>query len=103
MTEYRIKFSALRDIQAGEELFFNYGDYFLNLTKKLLEQDKDSRTSEAGISGHGGAITGGSPVKDRSGRGRKRKRKVDQGDDGSRGKKFRNKNTTPLIDRLDPL
>ena len=39
--EYRIKFSALRDIKAGEELFFNYGDYFPNLTKKLLEQDED--------------------------------------------------------------
>lgn len=35
--EFRIKFTALRDIKAGEELFFNYGDYFPNLTKKLLE------------------------------------------------------------------
>ncbi|KAK1755051.1 hypothetical protein QBC47DRAFT_301569 [Echria macrotheca] len=37
--EYRIKFSALRDIKAGEELFFNYGDNFPNLTKKLLEEN----------------------------------------------------------------
>ncbi|KAM7206620.1 hypothetical protein V8F33_000263 [Rhypophila sp. PSN 637] len=35
--EFRIKFTALRDIKCGEELFFNYGDYFPNLTKKLLE------------------------------------------------------------------
>lgn len=38
--EYRIKFSALRDINAGEELFFNYGDNFPNLTKKLLDEQK---------------------------------------------------------------
>ncbi|KAK3949543.1 hypothetical protein QBC32DRAFT_326901 [Pseudoneurospora amorphoporcata] len=38
--EYRIKFTALRNIKAGEELFFNYGDNFPNLTKKLL-QDQD--------------------------------------------------------------
>lgn len=35
--EYRIKFTALRDIEAGEELFFNYGENFPNLTKKLLD------------------------------------------------------------------
>ncbi|KAK4192804.1 hypothetical protein QBC35DRAFT_372947 [Podospora australis] len=35
--EFRIKFSALKDIKAGEELFFNYGDNFPNLTKKLVE------------------------------------------------------------------
>ncbi|EGX91310.1 SET domain containing protein [Cordyceps militaris CM01] len=40
--EYRIKFTALRDIRAGEELFFNYGENFPNLTKKLL----DTRTGE---------------------------------------------------------
>lgn len=38
--EYRIKFSALRDISAGEELFFNYGENFPNLTKKLLDEQK---------------------------------------------------------------
>lgn len=36
--EFRIKFTALRDIKAGEELFFNYGDEFPNLTKKLLDE-----------------------------------------------------------------
>lgn len=35
--EYRIRFTALREIKAGEELFFNYGDNFPNLTQKLLE------------------------------------------------------------------
>ncbi|KAK0657405.1 hypothetical protein B0T16DRAFT_401629 [Cercophora newfieldiana] len=45
--EFRIKFTALRDIKAGEELFFNYGDNFPNLTKKLLEQDED-KTGQAG-------------------------------------------------------
>ncbi|TFA98275.1 Histone-lysine N-methyltransferase EZH1 [Trichoderma ghanense] len=35
--EFRIKFTALRDIKAGEELFFNYGENFPNLTKKLLD------------------------------------------------------------------
>lgn len=35
--EYRIKFTAMRDITAGEELFFNYGENFPNLTKKLLD------------------------------------------------------------------
>jgi hypothetical protein len=39
--EYRIRFNATRDIRTGEELFFNYGDNFPNLTKKLLE-DKDA-------------------------------------------------------------
>ncbi|KAL2270219.1 hypothetical protein VTJ83DRAFT_2403 [Remersonia thermophila] len=37
--EFRIKFIALRDIKAGEELFFNYGDNFPNLTKKLVERN----------------------------------------------------------------
>lgn len=35
--EFRIEFTALRDIKAGEELFFNYGENFPNLTKKLLD------------------------------------------------------------------
>ncbi|KAK3693717.1 hypothetical protein B0T22DRAFT_47747 [Podospora appendiculata] len=48
--EFRIKFSALREVKAGEELFFNYGDNFPNLTKKLLEQD-DDRMSDNGIEG----------------------------------------------------
>ncbi|KAK0618076.1 hypothetical protein B0T17DRAFT_536838 [Bombardia bombarda] len=45
--EYRIKFTGLRDIKAGEELFFNYGDNFPNLTKKLLDKD-DDKQSESG-------------------------------------------------------
>ncbi|KAK3489508.1 uncharacterized protein B0T23DRAFT_455517 [Neurospora hispaniola] len=46
--EYRIKFTALRDIKAGEELFFNYGDNFPNLTKKLLQdQDGDGENDTA--------------------------------------------------------
>lgn len=44
--EYRIKFTAMRDIQAGEELFFNYGENFPNLTKKLLD-DKAGREPAA--------------------------------------------------------
>ncbi|KAK4464154.1 hypothetical protein QBC42DRAFT_172050 [Cladorrhinum samala] len=40
--EWRIKFSALRDIKAGTELFFNYGDNFPNLTKKLVESRENN-------------------------------------------------------------
>lgn len=39
--EYRIKFSAIREIKAGDELFFNYGENFPNLTKKLLDEQKN--------------------------------------------------------------
>ncbi|RCI12389.1 hypothetical protein L249_1293 [Ophiocordyceps polyrhachis-furcata BCC 54312] len=55
--EYRIKFTAMRDIRAGEELFFNYGENFPNLTKKLLDHkagqqagksNKESRRASAG-------------------------------------------------------
>ncbi|KAL2175970.1 uncharacterized protein P884DRAFT_226780, partial [Thermothelomyces heterothallicus CBS 202.75] len=57
--EYRIKFSALRDIKAGEELFFNYGDNFPNLTKKLVERSNEkageSNKSSAGQKRKGGA------------------------------------------------
>lgn len=35
--EYRIKFTAMRNIKAGEELFFNYGENFPNVTKKLFD------------------------------------------------------------------
>ncbi|OIW24068.1 hypothetical protein CONLIGDRAFT_693034 [Coniochaeta ligniaria NRRL 30616] len=42
--EFRIRFTAMRDIKTGEELFFNYGDNFPNLTKKLLE-DKDAEAA----------------------------------------------------------
>ncbi|KAK2590245.1 hypothetical protein QQS21_012076 [Conoideocrella luteorostrata] len=44
--EYRIEFTALRDIAAGEELFFNYGENFPNLTKKLLD-DKAARKPDS--------------------------------------------------------
>ncbi|PNH72233.1 hypothetical protein VD0001_g5338 [Verticillium dahliae] len=43
--EYRIRFSATRNIQAGEELFFNYGNNFPNLTKKMI---KDKTAEEDG-------------------------------------------------------
>lgn len=36
--EYRIKFTALRNIKAGEELFFNYGEHFPHLTEKLIDE-----------------------------------------------------------------
>ncbi|KAK2480389.1 hypothetical protein H9L39_07957 [Fusarium oxysporum f. sp. albedinis] len=45
--EYRIKFNAMRDIQAGEELFFNYGENFPNLTKKLLDNKAEEVFNEA--------------------------------------------------------
>ncbi|KAJ4223240.1 hypothetical protein NW757_014386 [Fusarium falciforme] len=45
--EYRIKFTATRDIQAGEELFFNYGKNFPNLTKKLLDHKAGEMSDEA--------------------------------------------------------
>ncbi|KAH6619576.1 hypothetical protein B0J18DRAFT_482132 [Chaetomium sp. MPI-SDFR-AT-0129] len=49
--EFRIKFIAIRDIRAGEELFFNYGDNFPNLTKKLVERNNE----KAGGSSDGGS------------------------------------------------
>ncbi|XP_044719999.1 SET domain-containing protein [Hirsutella rhossiliensis] len=45
--EYRIKFTAMRDIQAGEELFFNYGENFPNLTKKLLDHKAGEQPAKA--------------------------------------------------------
>lgn len=45
--EYRIKFTAMRDIKAGEELFFNYGENFPNLTKKLLDDKAGARSGQA--------------------------------------------------------
>ncbi|KAI1844550.1 hypothetical protein JX266_009223 [Neoarthrinium moseri] len=44
--EYRIKFSAVRDIKAGDELFFNYGENFPNLTKKLLDEQHEDEKSK---------------------------------------------------------
>lgn len=37
--EWRIKFTALRDLKQGEELFFNYGQHFPNLTEELVDQE----------------------------------------------------------------
>ncbi|RDA93553.1 hypothetical protein CP533_3988 [Ophiocordyceps camponoti-saundersi (nom. inval.)] len=45
--EYRIKFTAMRDIRAGEELFFNYGENFPNLTKKLLDHKAGQQAGKA--------------------------------------------------------
>ena len=43
--EYRIKFTAMRDIAAGEELFFNYGENFPNLTKNLLDTKASGKSA----------------------------------------------------------
>ncbi|KAL1903485.1 hypothetical protein Sste5346_000112 [Sporothrix stenoceras] len=48
--EFRIRFAAMRDIKAGEELFFNYGENFPNLTKKLLEDKASASDDEAAAS-----------------------------------------------------
>lgn len=67
--DFRIKFKALRDIKAGEELFFNYGENFTNLTKKLLDaHDGDSRPKRGGGGGRGSR--GGRGRGGRGGRGR---------------------------------
>lgn len=66
--DFRIKFKALRDIKAGEELFFNYGENFPNLTKKLLDaQDGEDRPKRGGPGSRGGRGSRG-----RGGRGRGR-------------------------------
>ncbi|KAJ9130860.1 Histone-lysine N-methyltransferase EZH2 [Pleurostoma richardsiae] len=57
--EFRIRFSALRDIRAGEELFFNYGENFPNLTQKLLDSkeaddDDDAAAPAPAAKGKGG-------------------------------------------------
>ncbi|KAH6657786.1 hypothetical protein BKA67DRAFT_656028 [Truncatella angustata] len=57
-SEYRIKFSALRDINAGEELFFNYGSEFPNLTKKLLEEQEEQTAVETNAKKQGKARKG---------------------------------------------
>ncbi|KAL8284637.1 hypothetical protein RB600_009180 [Gaeumannomyces tritici] len=46
--EFRIRFTAQRDIKIGEELFFNYGENFPNLTKKRLE-DKAEDTDDGEV------------------------------------------------------
>lgn len=57
--EFRIKFLALRDIKAGEELFFNYGDNFPNLTKKLVERNNEKATGNKEKSAAGPKRKGG--------------------------------------------
>ncbi|KAM3544791.1 hypothetical protein ARSEF1564_002255 [Beauveria bassiana] len=56
--EFRIKFTALRDIQAGEELFFNYGENFPNLTKKLLDTKTGQKPVKPGRPSRSAASTG---------------------------------------------
>ncbi|KAL2755042.1 hypothetical protein ACRALDRAFT_1035280, partial [Sodiomyces alcalophilus JCM 7366] len=76
--EYRIRFTAIRNIQAGEELFFNYGDSFPNLTKKMIKDktsEDDARAAE------------GSPT--RKGKGRGRPGGKGAGKPGKRGGKGR--------------
>lgn len=68
--DFRIKFRALRDIKAGEELFFNYGENFPNLTKKLLDS-KDAETQPKRGGGRGGS-RGSRGGRGRGGRGRGR-------------------------------
>ncbi|KAH7375636.1 SET domain-containing protein [Plectosphaerella cucumerina] len=57
--EYRIRFTATRNIAAGQELFFNYGGSFPNLTKKMIK-DKTKETENSNDQG--------SPVKRGPGR-----------------------------------
>lgn len=66
--DFRIKFRALRDIKAGEELFFNYGENFPNLTKKLLDS-KSGEATQTKRGGRGGGGVGGGRGS-RGGRGR---------------------------------
>lgn len=69
--DFRIKFKALRDIKAGEELFFNYGENFPNLTKKLLDaKDGDSRPKRGGSRRGGRGGRGRGSRGGRGGRGR---------------------------------
>lgn len=74
--DFRIKFKALRDIKAGEELFFNYGENFTNLTKKMLDaQDGESTPKRGGYGrgsrgGRAGRASGRGGRGSRGGRGR---------------------------------
>ncbi|KAF4972698.1 hypothetical protein FZEAL_9552, partial [Fusarium zealandicum] len=69
--EYRIKFTAMRDIEAGEELFFNYGENFPNLTKKLLDHKVGGKSDQAkkrsrrpNRADHGGGVARKAPKAD---------------------------------------
>ena len=59
--EFRIKFLAVRDIKAGEELFFNYGDNFPNLTKKLVERNNEKAADKNKDKGAAGPKRKGGP------------------------------------------
>ncbi|RBR24953.1 uncharacterized protein FIESC28_02223 [Fusarium coffeatum] len=80
--EYRIKFTALRDIKAGEELFFNYGENFPNLTKKLIDgkieggQDNSKKRSKR-PNGEGVARKAPKTDKKKSGKGKKSQTALD--------------------------
>lgn len=75
--DFRIKFRALRDIKAGEELFFNYGENFGNLTKKLLDANSPRRETKRGGNGGRGS---------RGGRGGRGSRGSSRGSRGGRGR-----------------
>lgn len=69
--DFRIKFRALRDIKAGEELFFNYGENFPNLTKKLLDsKGGEAQPKRGGRGGGGGRGSRGGRARGGRGRGR---------------------------------
>jgi hypothetical protein len=78
--EFRIKFTALRDIKAGEELFFNYGENFPNLTKKLLD-DKEQQEGGTDIDTADIPVTATT-----TGRGRGARRRRGDGERGEVGK-----------------
>lgn len=70
--DFRIKFKALRDIKTGEELFFNYGEYFPNLTKKLLDAKDGEATPKRGPRGGNSGSRVNRGGRGRGGRGRGR-------------------------------
>lgn len=68
--DYRIKFKAKRDIEAGEELFFNYGENFPNLTKELVDSEiEESRPKHSNTVGGRGGRRGRGRVSRGRGRG----------------------------------
>lgn len=89
--EYRIKFTALRSIKAGEEIFFDYGEHFPNLTKKLRDRgDRPvrGRNVDGRQRGRVGRPRGSGRGRGRGGRrpgaGRKPRSALSEGDDYSR-------------------
>ncbi|KAL8346998.1 hypothetical protein RB601_003393 [Gaeumannomyces tritici] len=75
--EFRIRFTAQRDIKVGEELFFNYGENFPNLTKKRLEDKaEDTNGGDAfdmvADGGDEGDFGGGSAAASKNARPRKK-------------------------------